>query len=606
MSKEAVVWGIGMSTEHDRETKVVVGEIENSADLLMLYFKQLGIDKVFGIPGGPLEPFCNALSRAQQRDELEVVTACHEAGAAYMAQAYGEASNTLGVCFVTTGPGVSNVITAMASAYAEEVPLLLISAQNSLASMARRPFQDSGSCGVDSLALLSACTRYNAMVTHVEQLERHLVNAVQKAFSDPPGPVHLSIPANIFASICNVAMPSYDLAPLLVTQAHLNTQLLDDLVTQLSSSMQSVFLLGEGIDKRGEDIVALAEAIGASVVTTPAAKGYVDNSHACYHGVCGFAGHRSANEKLKSEDSDLIVIIGCGLDEWDLYSDADSIFKNKNVVQDEVASHLHNSPMVSQHIFSCIDSSVQYLCDALVSSKKSDGQQHLDRIVILSADRDPESFFNSAESGFPDKERALVHPRRLMLQLSHERPDDSVIFTDIGNSSAWGIHYLVNRRSKQLILPWFRTSTRFAAMGWGIAQSIGHAFAQTKRKTICIVGDGSMLMSGQELAVAQQHGLNILFVVLNDASFGMVEHGQRMNEAESIAHELPKVDFSMLAKAQGVRGIRINNEREFLQLQWQELFSTTAPLLLDVCIDTAAQPPISLRTKMIKEGHADE
>ena len=568
--------------------------VKNAADFIVSYLQSAKVDVVFGITGGALEPLCDAFGRAEKNGFLKVVSARNENGAAYMAQAYGQETGSIGVCFVTTGPGATNALTAVASAYAEEVPMLIISAMNNQRSIGTKPFQDSSICGVDTVKIFSSCTRYSAEVTHSSQLERHLINAIQYALGETKGPVHLAIPANVLTAPVSQREPLYDVSKL-------KTRAVGDGgdILQVIDNLQQgpvALLIGEGVGAHMPKAIELANLLNADVVVTPAAKGLIRTEECRYRGVIGFAGHVEAREVFDGKEK-TVLIIGTACDEWDIPGSADRFFYGHQVVHlDEVASHFINVPMASQRIYMKIQVALDILCEQ-IKGKVAVHEKH---------ERAPLQHKHSLAPLLAETMYSPIHPKALMRKLSEAADESWVFFADVGNSTAWAIHDLEAPTGWDYQLPWLKVTTRFAAMGWGLGNAVGHALARPTDKVVCIVGDGALLMNGQEISVANELGLSVLFVVLNDASYGMVKHGQRINNAEPVGNKLPKVDFSMLARSQGVSAMQVNTTAELLKLDWESLMKQSGPFLLDVKIDGDAVPPIAMRTTMIKEGHTNE
>ncbi len=188
----------------------------NVADLLVAYLEQLGIEVIFGIPGGAIEPLFDAMARSSRRGGLRLVLARHETGAAYMADGYSRETRKIAVCCATSGPGATNLLTGVASAFDNNIPLLVITGQPALPTFGRHPLQESGCTGVNILTMFQACTRFNSLVSHPAQLEPKLVSALQLAMRTPRGPVHLSFPFDVLAAPSGKTAPSYDLHSLLV------------------------------------------------------------------------------------------------------------------------------------------------------------------------------------------------------------------------------------------------------------------------------------------------------------------------------------------------------------------------------------------------------
>src|SRR3989304_2832218 len=207
-----------------------------AADLLVAYLEQIGVEYVFGVPGGAIEPLYNALARSSRRGGLRPVVARHEAGAAFMADGYARESGKIGVCCSTSGPGATNLITGVACAYENNIPMLVITGQSALPTFGKSPLQESSCTGIDTLGMFRHCTRYNSLVSHPEQMEAKLVSALQRATRSPKGPSHLSIPVDVFRSPSPCPAPSYDLQSLLAPSSLLDHDAVETLREILSEA----------------------------------------------------------------------------------------------------------------------------------------------------------------------------------------------------------------------------------------------------------------------------------------------------------------------------------------------------------------------------------
>ncbi|MCK4690724.1 MAG: thiamine pyrophosphate-binding protein, partial [Desulfuromonadales bacterium] len=170
------------------------------ADLLVEQLEQIGVEYIFGVPGGAIEPLYNAMARSSRKGGLRPIVARHESGAAFMADGYARETGKLGVCCSTTGPGATNLITGVASAYTDHIPLLVITAQTRLPDFSMGAFQESSADVTDILGMFEHCTRYNTIVTHADQLEKKLAAAFVTALQPPKGPAHLSVPVDLLRS----------------------------------------------------------------------------------------------------------------------------------------------------------------------------------------------------------------------------------------------------------------------------------------------------------------------------------------------------------------------------------------------------------------------
>jgi acetolactate synthase-1/2/3 large subunit len=193
-----------------------------------------------------------------------------------------------------------------------------------------------------------------------------------------------------------------------------------------------------------------------------------------------------------------------------------------------------------------------------------------------------------------------LNPRRLFWMLSQKVPPRTRLYADAGNAFFWALHYWHPRGERVLATNRMPVSMGFAAMGWAIGAAIGGKLADPRDPVLCITGDGSYLMNAQEITVAQQLGLNVVYLVLNNGVLGTVKHGQRMRGLENTANELPPTDFALMARAMGVESYRIGSLDELDRLGVEKLFLRKGPVLLDVLVDAEIAPPIGQRVRNLQ------
>jgi acetolactate synthase I/II/III large subunit len=563
-----------------------------AADLLVAYMEQIGVEFVFGVPGGAIEPLYNALARSDRRGGPRAVVARHEAGAAFMADGYARESGKIGVCCATSGPGATNLITGVACAHENEIPMLVISGQPSLNLLGRGALQESSGAGIDTVAMLRTCTRYSALISHPDQLETQLVNALLSAHHPTPGPVHLSIPVDILRSQLKCG-PSYNLAHLLQPQSAVDDAAVRELQALLAQAKRMVVLIGSGAGPAIDLIIELVERINAVFVVTPDAKGFISPRHPLYRGVFGFAGHRSAVETMGDKEVDLILVVGSALNEWTSNGWSESLLNSRLVHVDSCESHLTRSPMARLHVRGL----VRPVFERLLRTLRNDATKEISigekrRFKKISGD-DP---FRSAS------QNALIKPQYLMRELGWRSPPDTRFLVDSGNSTTWAIHHLGMHDHLHSAGGWMRITMNFAPMGWAIGGAVGSALANREVPVVCLTGDGSLLMNGQEMTVALAEKLTVIFVILNDSALGMVKHGQRLAGAEQIGFELPPVDFKLMAKSMGIPGHVIRTANDFDNLDLDAIMSNPGPTVLDVRIDGEEVPPMGLRLQILGAG----
>ena len=562
----------------------------DAADLVVAYLEQIGVEYVFGVPGGGIEPLYNALARSARRGGPRPVVARHETGAAFMADGYARETGRIGVCCATSGPGSTNLITGVACAYENEIPLLVISGQPALHLLGRGAMQESAGSGtgIDTVAMFRSCTRYSALVSHPDQLESQLVSALLSAHQPAPGPVHLSIPLDVQRSQM-ACTPAYDLARLLLPPSAVDDVSVRALRAQLEQAHRVVILIGSGCGEAIDAILDLAETIGAVFVVTPDAKGLVSPGHPLYRGVFGFAGHQSAVAAMNDNHVDLILAAGSCMGEFNSNGWCQSLLNSRLVHIDSCEAHLSRSPMARLHVRGRICSVFERLLDLM----RRDGGRALAAAALKPAE---------IPVADPDKralDAAPIKPQYLMRELGERCPSDTRFLADTGNSIAWAIHHLDPHDYRHSLGGWLRVTMNFAPMGWAIGGAVGTALANPAAPVVCITGDGSLLMNGQEMTVALTEKLTVVFVILNDAALGMVKHGQRLAGAEQVGFELPPVDFRLLAESMGIPGHVIRTAGDLDGLDLDAILRHPGPTVLDVRIDPEEVPPMGLRLKIL-------
>ena len=595
------------------------------ADLIVDYLSQIEVEYVFGIPGGAIEGLFDALSR-RQKGELpsagmhyqralerkrsrtikapQLVVTRHESGAAFMADGYARETGKLGVCCSTTGPGATNLVTGVANAYVDRVPMLVITPQTALPSFGQRGFQESSSDLVDVVAMLDQCTRYSSLVSHPEQLEGKLFTALSTAFRKPRGPVHLSIPADILSQPVRNAAARFNVATLLrepvaVDDANYHALLTAIEACRLKSKGITVFI-GEDCGEAAAEIVRFAELVEANIVTSPAGKRWVSAHHPLYCGVFGFAGHESARRALTDFRVELVLAVGTSFSELDTSGwDSQALLNDRLVHIASSVATFDRSPMAYLHVYGNLRVLFGQLITALDGSSIAYRNYRGEEQLVSAAEQVARQLIPAGvEVVEPEKcisDELPIKPQRLLHELAGRCQQGSRFVIDTGNAWSWATHYM------HLATPdTFFIAMGYGAMGWAIGAAVGSAFGYPEKPVVCVTGDGAYLMSGQEITVAAQFALPVVYVILNDRALGMVKHGQQMNKAEEIGVELPAVDFAAMARAVGVRAWSVHTWEDFAELPEEAFAASEGPVLIDVHIDGAEVPPMRSRVDVLQ------
>lgn len=581
------------------------------SDVIIRYLEQFGVEYVFSVPGSPLGPIYDALARSERRGGPRSVLARHEGGAAFMADGYARETGRIGVCAATTGPGATNLITGVACAYADHVPMLVLTPQTPLRTFGLGPFQESSSDAVDIVGMFDHCTRYNSLVSHPEQLEKKLAAALTVALQAPRGPAHLSIPVELLRTPVagTVAFPNlHNLAttPTSVIDDAALEKLCQDLDTAVRQGRRVALLIGHDCAGATDEIVAFAERLHASIVTTPLGKSRINPYHPLARGVFGFAGHATARKALTDDSVALILAVGTDLGEW-ATSGWDPVLMNDKLV------HIHDapgwfarSPMARLHVHGSISTVFRRLADR-VGSMRGGAQPtgsieftestEIDEEQTRAGERSTEYRHyvprgievQAAESCNLANSPELIKPQRALRELVERFPAETRFLIDNSNSVPWSIHYFFNRHPEN-----YHLAVGFASMGWAIGAAVGMALGAKDKPVVCLTGDGCFLMNGLEISVAVEQQLAVVFVVLVDRAYGMIRHSLRRTSVEGIELPIPHIDFCRMAEAAGAQALAIRRPEDFEKLDGEALCSRKGPTLLEIHIDPEERPPLEM------------
>lgn len=590
------------------------------ADVIVDHLAVIGAEYVFGVQGGAIEPLFDAIARrrrkggfrlavkehqdqpqARNRDTLyfgpQPIFTRHETGAAFMADGYYRETGRLGVCCSTTGPGATNLLTGVASAYAENIPLLVITPQTAMDKLGRGSLQESGSESVDTVGMFAHCTRYNSFVSHPEQLGQKLSAAILRAFQHPMGPVHLSIPREILAAATGENQ-IVDIGPKLREKkifdevaAH---ALAKDLAALSEAGENIVCVVGQDCSGAMPQIESLVERLGGAFVSTAPGKQHVNAFHHLYKGVFGYAGHESARSALLSAKR--ILLIGSPLSEitsggWDSALDVgDLIHISVN------GEHFLQTSKARLHVEGHLESVMKFLLKEL-GQRSSSKPMYVSSTAANSISESPNGLAPQIqhEAGVsPALYDAPIKPAALMVSLSESLPANTRYMIEAGNSWAWALHYLHTSAAGSV-----RVAMGFASMCWAIGAAIGTKLGNKSLPVVCIAGDGAWLMSSQEVTVAVQMKLPVVYVILNDSAYGMVRHGQLSGSAEQVGWELPTIDYAAMANAVGARGVRVRDYSDLEALDYTAYLNSDRPTVIDIEIDADSEPPMSERLRVL-------
>lgn len=572
-------------------TRKALSQYHTCAHRLIRYLEQLQISCIFGVPGINNDALVSAAAVSERNGGLKWILSRSETGAAYMADGFYRESGRLAVCCSTSGPGFTNMLTPVANAFVDGIPMLVITTQPPSSVMGRGAMQEVSNAGVDALMIFSSCTRYNTVVSHVDQLEPKLLAALSHATGPTPGPVHLAFPSEIFKQTVQADIKEASLYAFQGQTITPNDKCLKLLEILLRGSKSGVMVIGEGCEGAVIPLLQYAEYRQWPIVTTPMGRGLISSDHPLFCGVFGIAGHESARQVLLESEADTVLVVGVNLDEsatcgWD----GSTILSPRMIHVNANPERLARSHMAKLNVLGSPVTVFEHIVEQWRNDYPDQGR--VAKAVKLKQEAYKFRLLHDADCHRNDDP---INPRRLVSLLSRLCPPEVRCYADAGNSFYWATHYWQPIFQHINQINHLRLSMSFASMGWAPSAAIGTAFANKDVPVLCLMGDGSYLMNSQEISVVRQHKLNVVFVILNDSQLGTVRHGQKLAGNENHANELPEVDFSMMASAMKIEAYRINSIEELEALNFASLFERNGPVLLDMLIDPEVVPPIGIR-----------
>ncbi|WP_426575670.1 acetolactate synthase 2 catalytic subunit [Xenorhabdus stockiae] len=524
----------------------------NGAQWVVQALRTQGVEKVFGYPGGAIMPVYDALYDGG----IEHLLCRHEQGAVMAAIGYARASDKPGVCIATSGPGATNLITGLADALLDSVPVVAITGQVSSEVIGTDAFQE-----IDMLGLSLACTKHSFLVESLEKLPQIMAEAFSIAMEGRPGPVLIDLPKDI-------QLKQGDFTPYLspaVTPSPLPENALKQARNMMVYSQKPVLYVGGGVGIAGAvpELRRLVEETGIPVVSTLKGLGAADAQHECYLGMLGMHGTKTAN--LAVQSCDLLIAVGARFDDR-VTGKLDTFAPHAKVIHIDIdPAELNKLRQAHISLKGNLKTLLPYLQQPLSIEA---WQQEVKQLKEIHAWR-------------YDYQGEKIYAPALLKLISERKPPNTVITTDVGQHQMWTAQHMTFDRPENFI-----TSSGLGTMGFGIPAAIGAQMVRPDDMVICISGDGSFMMNVQELGTIKRKKLPIKMVLLDNQRLGMVKQWQELffdrRYSETILTDNP--DFITLAKAFDIPGQHIT-EKSQIDAALDALFNSEGPYLLHVSID---------------------
>ena len=515
--------------------KISLESPKTGSDLVLETLRDLGIDTIFGYPGGAVLPLYDAIYNFKG---IRHILGRHEQGCLHEAEGYAKSTGKLGVAVVTSGPGATNAITGIADAMSDSVPLLVFTGQVARAGIGKDAFQEA-----DIVGITMPITKYNYQVRETADIPRIITEAVHIATTGRPGPVVIDLPKDVsaletdFIYSPEVNLPSYQ--PTLDP----NDMQIKKILKQLSKAKKPVLLAGGGISyaEASKELNEFAERYQIPVVTSLLGQGTIATSHPLFLGMGGMHGSFAAN--IAMTEADFMISIGCRFDDR-LTGNPKTFAKNAKV------AHIDIDPA---EIGKIISADIPVVGDA----KKALQMLLAEPTVHNNTEKWIEKVTkdkNRVRSY--DKKERVVQPQAVIERIGELTNGDAIVVTDVGQHQMWTAQYYPYQNERQLV-----TSGGLGTMGFGVPAAIGAKIANPEKEVILFVGDGGFQMTNQELAILNIYKVPIKVDMLNNHSLGMVRQWQESfyegRTSESVFDTLP--DFQLMAQAYGIKNYKFDN-----------------------------------------------
>ncbi len=555
-------------------------------DFILSALVDEGLDHLFMVPGGLVDPMLPALARTPR---LQPIVAAQEGGAAYMADGYARAGGRFGAALGIGGPGLCNMVTAVAAAKTDASPVLILSGEVPVELEGVGAFQDASQATLDDTAIMKPVTRLSTTVTDARTLDHWLRHALTAMWGEPSGPVHLSLTQDaLLGQTAARHVPVADYFPAMKPLSRATAlAALDQLADAHARRVRIAFLVGAGVehDEAAARLCAVAERWSIPVATTLRAKGVLPEDHPFSVGVFGYAGTRHATSAILDDALDVLLVLGSGLNErdsmhWTLRQRSRALLLQVNTNMDELTTHGTATQAVlgSCHAFlDLMDERAEQIGQVLDAGR----EQRRAWIEQIKSGPRLYDMENCVSSGVP------IHPAAAIATLRKVYPRDGIVLVDSGAHRAFAGHYWSAYAPRTYI-----SATNLGPMGWAIAAAVGVQCARPDRRVTVITGDGCMQMHGIEIQTAARYRLPIIYMVLNNGALGNVwlrAHTEGPVPAELTS--IPDHDWAGFGRSLGAQGFTVREPAE-LEATYRRALAANTTVVIDVKTNKDSPTPV--------------
>ena len=528
------------------------------ADIVIECLKEQGVDMVFGYPGGAILNVYDALY--QHSDEIKHILTSHEQGAAHAADGYARATGKVGVCFATSGPGATNLVTGIATAYMDSIPIVAITCNVGVSLLGKDSFQE-----VDITGITMPITKHNYIVKDVDSLAGTIRKAFQIARSGRPGPVLIDIPKDVTANKAEYIKE--EIRPFMPDGEQILEEEIDQAVAMIEEAEQPYIFVGGGavLSDASEELMEFVNKVDAPVTDSLMGKGAFPGTDEQYTGMLGMHGTKTSNFGVS--ECDLLIVLGARFSDR-VTGNTQTFAKHAKILQFDVdPAEMNKNVLITAGVTGDIREALKKV------NRKLSRQSHPDWMEKI----------REYKQQYPMK----YHPEGLtgpfvVEEIYRQTKGDALIVTEVGQHQMWAAQYYRYSRPRT-----FLTSGGLGTMGYGLGASLGAKMGCPEKTVVNIAGDGCFRMNMNEIATAARYQIPVIEVVINNHVLGMVRQWQNLFYGQRYSATVLNdgVDFAKLAEAMGAVGIRVTTQEEFREA-FADALKSDQPVLIDCQIDS--------------------
>ena len=536
----------------------------NGAQAILESLRREEVDIVFGYPGGAVLDLYDAVYQAK----FPHILTRHEQGAVHAADGYARATGKVGVCFATSGPGATNLITGIATANMDSIPMVCITGQVGNPYIGKDSFQEA-----DIVGITTPITKHNYLVKKVEQLPRVIKEAFFIARTGRPGPVVIDIAKDVFSTQFEYEYPKTVNLRGYSGEFTGKEEEIVAAVEAIKNAKRPLFFIGGGLTLSGQsklfrEVVKLS---GIPVITSLMGLGCIPSTEEGFLGMVGMHGSYAAN--MAVQQCDLLITLGARFDDR-VTGKLSAFAPNAKIVHFEVdKAEINKNVPVDYPVFGDLRWSMPIFLNLMIRSV-DDFESHIaewrEHVIAMNKEH-PFSYKQNAET---------ILPQQLIEKVSDLVDDDTIVVTDVGQHQMWAAQFFNSRKPRQ-----FLTSGGLGTMGYGLPAAMGAKLAKPQQKVVVFTGDGSIMMNIQELATMADNNIDVKIVLLHNSVLGMVYQWQKLFYGHRFSNTImdTKVDFVKLAEAMGIKGVRIQGLEGF-EANLQAALEGEGATLIDVIL----------------------